>query len=162
MTITIKTDNLKKMLASLHRLEKQSVLIGIPGADFGRKPDPGEAPITNAEIGYKMEFGSPAEKIPPRPTLIPGITAELPKLEKRLRSAASAAVVGDDKEIDRQLEAVGIEGQIAVKKMINSNVPPKLSDTTIAKRLAKGRTGTRTLVDTAQFRESVTYIRRGK
>lgn len=160
-TIHIKQDDLKSVAKALAKLARQSILVGIPGADLTRKDfNQNVSPITNAEIGYKMEFGSPFEKIPPRPTLIPAITAAFPKLQKRMKAAALACLVNDDKTLNDQLEATGIEAMLAVKNMINSNVPPPLSQYTIAKRVARGVTRTNTLVDTAQFRESITYVRR--
>ena len=56
------------------------------------------------------------------------------------------------------MRAAGMEASASVKNKIDSNVPPELSERTLAARKRRGVTRTDTLVDTGQFRNSITYV----
>jgi hypothetical protein len=51
---------------------------------------------------------------------------------------------------------------MSVKAKINSNIQPKLADSTLEARRRRGVTRENTLVDTAQLRNSVTHVIRSK
>lgn len=58
MTVKVRVDKAREVFAAIRKLTKTEVLVGIPGD--GKERDPGEGePITNAELGYIHEFGSP-------------------------------------------------------------------------------------------------------
>ncbi|MBU9534714.1 hypothetical protein KTE49_30225, partial [Burkholderia multivorans] len=61
----MKIDRLDEVLKSISGLMQKEVLVGVPDSTAGRK-DEGE-PLSNAEIGYILEHGSPANNIPERP-----------------------------------------------------------------------------------------------
>lgn len=67
--VKVTTDNAQAILDSLKALTSKEVLIGIPAEDSDRE----DVPFGNAGIGYLNEYGSPAQNIPPRPHLRPGV-----------------------------------------------------------------------------------------
>lgn len=156
----IKVDRLKDVLQSINDLVQKQVLVGVPDSTAGNRDD--EAPLSNAEIGYIQEMGSPANNIPARPFLVPGVSDSLPKATAQLEKAATAALEGDPAAVERRLSSAGLEAQNSVRAKINSGIKPELSRWTIAERLRRGRTGTVPLIDTGQLRNSITYVIRRK
>lgn len=159
MTVKITKDRVPELVKAIRDLTSKEVLVGIPDTAAGR--DDGDA-ISNAEIGYLMETGSPTQNIPPRPHLVPGVESVSDKIAKRMRSGAEAALAGKKADVDATLTAVGIVAENAVKAKITDGPFAPLSPKTIAKRKAKGRTGTKPLVDTGQYRRAITHVVRKK
>lgn len=160
MSLTIKTDRVAQVLRSLHVLTSREVLVGIPTTRAERKEK--TEPVNNAEIGYWMEFGAPAANIPARPHLIPGVASVRVPVADRLGRAARAALTGNAAQVDVQLHAAGLIASSAVKALINSGLPPALSERSLAARRRRGRTGEKPLIDTAQYRNAITYVLRRK
>ncbi|THJ52595.1 hypothetical protein E9536_20255 [Burkholderia sp. LS-044] len=156
----MKIDRLDEVLKSISGLVQKEVLVGVPDSTAGRK-DEGE-PLSNAEIGYIMENGSPANNIPARPHLVPGVQDARPKFEPQLQKGVEAALDGDLEKVDRSLNRAGLVAQNSVRAKINSNIQPKLADSTLAARRRRGVMRENTLVDTAQYRNSITYVVRKK
>ncbi|RQZ89895.1 hypothetical protein DF053_08605 [Burkholderia cepacia] len=157
---SMKIDRLDEVLKSISGLVQKEVLVGVPDSIAGRK-DEGE-PLSNAEIGYIMENGSPANNIPARPHLVPGVQDARPKFEPQLQKGVEAALDGDLEKVDRSLNRAGLVAQNSVRAKINSNIQPKLADSTLAARRRRGVMRENTLVDTAQYRNSITYVVRKK
>lgn len=67
--VTTRVDNAQAILDALKSLTKKDVLVGIPAEDSDRD----DVSFGNAGIGYINEYGSPAQNIPPRPHLVPGV-----------------------------------------------------------------------------------------
>ncbi|KWN75795.1 hypothetical protein [Burkholderia ubonensis] len=153
-------DRLNEVLKSIAGLVQKEVLVGVPDSTAGRK-DQGE-PLSNAEIGYILENGSPANNIPARPHLVPGVQDARPKFEPQLQKGVEAALDGDLEKVERSLNRAGLVAQNSVRAKINSNIQPKLADSTLAARRRRGVTRENTLVDTAQYRNSITYVVRKK
>lgn len=151
-------NNLGKLQVAMHRLTLKDVMVGIPKDETERK----EGEINNATIGYIMDNGAPEMNIPARPTLIPGVEAVGDKVAKQLGMGARASVKGNLEAVETSLNRAGLIAQNSVKAKINSNVGPALAPNTLAARRRRGRTGTKTLVDTAQYRNSITYVIRSK
>ena len=145
-------DGLPDMLRRMAAVAQRDVLVGIPA---GEQRDDGP---TNAEIGYQNEFGSPANNIPARPHLIPGVAAVQDKAVARLTQAASAAATGRMSDAERHLHAAGLIAQNSVRRTLTTAAYRPLSERTLAERRARGRTGTKPLIDTGQYRNSVTYV----
>lgn len=156
----MKIDRLDEVLKSISGLMQKEVLVGVPDSTAGRK-DEGE-PLSNAEIGYILENGSPANNIPERPHLVPGVEDARPKFEPQLQKGVEAALDGDLEKVDRSLNRAGLVAVNSVRAKINSNIPPKLADSTLAARRRRGVTRENTLVDTGQYRNSITYVVRKK
>lgn len=163
MSVTITKDAVAEVLKQVRELTHKEVLVGIPDAYAGRKPDEGESqPISNAEIGYLMEFGSPAANIPARAHLVPGVEDALDPITKRLRAGAKAAIDGKPRAADQAMHAVGLTAQASVQRKITDGPFEPLSPKTLAKRRARGRTGEKPLIDTGQYRRAITYVIRPK
>lgn len=146
------TDALPDLLRRMAAVAQRDVLVGIPS---GEQRDDGP---TNAEIGYQNEFGSPANNIPARPHLIPGVAAVQDKAVARLTQAASAAATGRMSDAERHLHAAGLLAQNSVRRTLTTAAYRPLSERTLAERRARGRTGTKPLIDTGQYRRAITYV----
>ena len=146
------TDALPDLLRRLAAVAQRDVLVGVPA---GEARDDGP---TNAEIGYQNEFGSPANNIPARPHLLPGVAAVQDKVATRLTQAADAAASGRVSDAERHLHAAGLLAQNSVRRTLTTTAYRPLSERTLAERRARGRTGTKPLIDTGQYRRSITYI----
>lgn len=145
-------DGLPDLLRRMAAVAQRDVLVGIPS---GEQRDDGP---TNAEIGYQNEFGSPANNIPARPHLIPGVAAVQDKAVARLTQAASAAATGRMSDAERHLHAAGLIAQNSVRRTLTTAAYRPLSERTLAERRARGRTGTKPLIDTGQYRNAITYV----
>lgn len=157
MILTVK-DRVPDLLKAVRDLTKTRVLVGIPDANAGRN----DGPVSNAVIGYIQEFGSPAQNIPERPFLVPGVQSVEEKTVERLKKAGQAALSGDTAAVEQAQHAIGLEAQSAVRAKIQGGPFAPLSERTLARRRARGRTGEKPLVDTGQLRNSVTYVIRPK
>lgn len=146
------TDALPDLLRRLAAVAQRDVLVGVPA---GEARDDGPS---NAEIGYQNEFGSPANNIPARPHLLPGVAAVQDKVVAKLTQAADAAATGRPSDAERQLHAAGLLAQNSVRRTLTTTAYRPLSESTLAERRARGRTGTKPLIDTGQYRRSITYI----
>ena len=146
------TDALPDLLRRLAAVAQRDVLVGVPA---GEARDDGPS---NAEIGYQNEFGSPANNIPTRPHLLPGVAAVQDKVAARLTQAADAAASGRVSDAERHLHAAGLLAQNSVRRTLTTTAYRPLSERTLAERRARGRTGTKPLIDTGQYRRSITYV----
>ncbi|MGK8887369.1 hypothetical protein [Burkholderia gladioli] len=132
MAVKMTQDNLDAVLKSIAALVQQEVLVGVPDSTAGRK-DEGQ-PISNAEIGYIMEAGSPANNVPARPHLVPGVEHALPAVTKQLERGVGAALDGKVEKVDQQLHAAGTLAVSSVQMTIRNNIPPPLAPSTVANR----------------------------
>lgn len=148
-------DGLPDLLRRLAAVAAQDVLVGVP-SDGAPRNESG-AP-SNAEIGYQNEFGSPAQNIPARPHLYPGIEKCQARTTKHLAKAARAAAEGRLSQVATALHAAGLIAQASVRNEITSGAFTPLSARTLAERQARGRTGKKPLIDTGQYRNSITYV----
>ena len=146
------TDALPDLLRRLAAVAQRDVLVGVPA---GEARDDGPS---NAEIGYQNEFGSPANNIPARPHLLPGVAAVQDKAAAKLTQAANAAASGRVSDAERHLHAAGLLAQNSVRRTLTTTAYRPLSERTLAERRARGRTGTKPLIDTGQYRRSITYV----
>ncbi len=159
MPVRITVDKMASIIKAINELGAKDVLVGVPEGNTDRKSGD---PATNALIGYVQEFGSPANNIPARPFLIPGVQDIQKPASDRLKVAAQRALSGDLSQAEKQLNAAGMMGQNSARAKINSNIQPKLSERTLAARRARGVTRENTLIDTGQLRNSITYVIRKK
>ncbi|WCM21363.1 hypothetical protein NDK50_07920 [Paraburkholderia bryophila] len=155
---SVTQDNFAAIIRAISDIAKKDVLVGIPDS----APDRKDGPISNAQIGYILETGSPAKNIPARPFLVPGVVAVQGEIADRLGKAADAALDGSSQAAERQLTSAGITAENSVKQKINSNIQPELADSTLEARRRRGVTRENTLVDTGQLRNSVTHVVRNK
>lgn len=156
-------DNSPNILFAIRELERNNVLAGVPASKASRdSEEAGGAPINNAALGYIHNYGSPAANIPARPFMEPGIVSAKKEIEKGLEMAADAAFDGKVSGVQKGLNRAGIAAVTGIKLKINMGPFTPLKPSTIAARRARGRTGTRPLIDTAQLRNSITYVIRRK
>lgn len=185
MTVKITIDKLGDVIKAISGLANKDVLVGIPDS----APERTDTPITNAQIGYVMETGSPSQNIPERPHLVPGVASVQGEVADRFRTAAIAALSGSQSRADVALKAAGMIAVNAVKKKITDGPFAPLSPRTIAQRkrgrqtqsvrkaekqyaalLAQGKAeqeaqdiaGIKPLINSGQYRNSFTYIFRKK
>lgn len=150
-----------EVLSKLESLPLKDVLVGVPNAKAGRK-DEESGHINNALIGYINEYGAPEMNIPARPHLIPGIRDARDDITEYLEQAGKAALDGRTESVDRALNAAGLVAQTAVKKRITAGIPPELKASTLAARRRRKHKGTTPLIETGQYRNSITYVIRTK
>jgi hypothetical protein len=158
MNVRIVKDRVGAVLKGVRDLTSKEVLVGIPSTTAGRT----DTPINNAEIGYLMETGSPAQNIPERPFLVPGVESASKQFVPHLKAAGLSALEGKSEMIQRDFDRAGMVAANSVKAKITEGPFTPLSPKTLAKRRAKGRTGERPLIDTGQLRRSVTHVVRKK
>lgn len=175
----IKADKLAAVLKSIAGLTKNTVLVGVPDSTTDRSDDD-HGPMNNATIGYIQEHGSPAANIPARPHLMPGIENAQDKITARMKKASQAALDGRKDKTIEQLEKAGMVARDSVKNMITDGDFEPLAEATLRARARRGRKGAkaelasraagnapdnrnaRPLIDTGQYRNSITYVVRKK
>lgn len=156
-------DNVKNLLGIMDAMAGKMVYVGVPG----EATDRGE-PINNATIGYIQENGSPAANIPARPHLVPGVQDALPAVTKILQVAAEKALApakGNKPPVsyDQRLERAGFEGVKRVKRRITSQEGfEALADSTLAARERAGFKGTKALIRSGQYLNSINHVVRSK
>ncbi|MBD8181677.1 hypothetical protein IFU25_08170 [Pantoea agglomerans] len=156
--LTVRSDNAQSILDALKTLANKDVLVGIPES----KDERDDGDIGNAAIGYINENGSPAQNIPPRPHLKPGVRSVEQDFMPHLKSAARKALEGDAEGAVTSLDRAGTVAANGVKRYITITGFTPLADATIANRLRRGRTGNKPLIDTGEYRRSITHVVRDK
>lgn len=141
--------------AVIRELEKR-VVVGLPG-DSMHPGEEGEPEFSNATLGYILENGAPDRNIPARAHLVPAIQGIEKQAAELLKKGAAAALAGDLDGPEKALHKVGLIGVNAVRAEITDGTFAPLSERTLEARRARGRTGEKPLLDTAQYRSAVTY-----
>lgn len=185
--VTTRVDNAKAILDALRSLTKKDVLVGIPSEDSERE----DVPFGNAGIGYVNEYGSPAQNIPPRPHLIPGVKSVEEQTVPQLKAATQAALDGNAAGAERALNRAGTLAANGVRRYMTITGFTPLADSTVEARARRGRKGAkaelarrsadgklnainpdsgqlisnenvRPLIDTGQYRRAITHVVRDK
>ena len=159
--LTVKVDRLNIVIGDIRKIAANRVLVGIPSEKTARRGEKGfdeQGLINNAALGFIHENGSAAQNIPERPFLIPGVRGIQDDIAKRFEAFAKARLAGDAAGAEKQLHIIGLMGQNAVRAKITDGPFTALSERTLAARRARGRTGTKPLIDTGQLRNSVSYV----
>lgn len=183
-SIRMTADRVAAVQASIRSLMGKEVLVGIPAEAPERRTVEGEdAPPNNATIGYDMEYGVPSKNVPARPWLVPGIISVQDKVANQMVAAIRAIVQPRENQVDAdgRLHAAGLVAANGIKRYINAGIGPALSEYTLMKRAARGPGSSvgkaaqrelnrrdegyapgldlaKPLVDTGQFRNSITYV----
>lgn len=181
--VKVTKDKWEGIRDAIRGLANEEVLVGFPEDTSARDPDDAEdREITNAALGYIHDNGAPEQNIPARPFMIPGMNDAKAQATKILAGAARQALRlgAASNQPDAGLTAVGLAVQAAIRRKINSGIPPPLADSTLQRRAAKGRKGAaeelenraqgkasstqlaKPLVDTAQMRNAVNFVIRGR
>lgn len=135
--VSVVVDKSRDLEASLKMLSELEALVGIPADKGERKADPenpdGE-PMTNAQLGYIHETGSPKRNIPARPVLAPGIRKARTPITEQLRAAGLAALDGNEGGVRAAYTKAGIIGQNSVRaQFVDGDLAP-LAESTLDKR----------------------------
>lgn len=163
-------NGLADILEAIDQLVKAEVLVGIPEGENHK-----ESSMTNAQIGYLQESGSPSQNIPPRPFLVPGIEQVQEQISMFLTKAIDSALNGNKQKMFNFLSRAGMTAQSSVRLYFVSGEFAPLSLATIRARANRGRTGAKKylkqiksgppeaglvnpLIDTGELRKSVTYV----
>jgi hypothetical protein len=177
VNINLKVDNVKQLMAALDALEHREVLVGFPADEPDRNPDPNGSTFqpTNAliayvqnqgsaarNIAYVQNQGSAARNIPAREFMESGTLSVAPAMVDKLEQVGQKALEGDVRSVEKGLMQVGLIAEAGIKNRIDSNISPPLTQSSLAKRRRRGRSGTNTLVDTGQLRNAVTAVVRTK
>jgi len=152
-----------EIIKAIGELNATDVLVGVPAEKAPREPEEAKGtPATNALIAYVQNFGSPPQNIPAREFAYSGSALEQRAIEQNMEKAGGAAFDGDFEAMNRRLNAAGLAGARGMKTRISANIPPPLAESTLAARRRRGHHGTRTLVETGQLRNALTYVVRRK
>lgn len=160
LSVEHKVKKSKDLQKAFEDMMRSSIYVGIANDSSNNSRKDG-ASITNAQLGYLHERGSPAANIPPRPFLEPGVKSAKDVVTKGLDRAAKAAMSGDAKGFDVQMERVALSAASAVKKYMSSASFAPLSEQTILKRRQKikgsGGSGSviKPLIDTASLLNAI-------
>lgn len=152
----IKSDNLKNIMEAVQTISLNDVLVGFPDNGAARQ-EPGDP--SNAYIAFIQDRGSPAQNIPSRQFMVPGINSIKDKAAKMLEQAALAAMRGEPAKGTIILNQLGLVAVAAVQRAITVGAGwPPLSERTLAARRARGVRRTHPLIDTGQLRQHVEYV----
>lgn len=156
--IQVVKDRTKSIVDNIRKVKFVDVLVGIPAEKAQRQA----GGMTNAVLGYLHENGVPELNIPRRAFLMPGIRDEQAKIASYLKQATQASMRGDKAGMERALNAAGLTGMKGAQHKITKGPFIPLAASTLRRRRARGRTGTRPLIDTGQLRRALTYIVRNR
>ncbi|EME2055572.1 hypothetical protein VWS57_001915 [Cronobacter sakazakii] len=174
--LSVRADKAQSIVDALKTLANKDVLVGIPES----KDERDDGDIGNAEIGYINENGSPAQNIPPRPHLIPGVKSVEEQTVPQLKAAAQAALDGNAAGAERALNRAGTLAANGVRRYMTITGFTPLADSTVEARARRGRKGAKEelarraagespgtdlvkpLIDTGQYRRAITHVVRDK
>lgn len=150
--VTMTKDKVKGLAEQLHSLTGYEVLVGVP--ENSQREEGG---LTNAEIGHIMEHGSPINNIPARPVLIPGVEKGKKAIAREFKKAANAAMDGrEPNAVVTGMIAAGEAAANSVRREFMKGDFPPLEESTLKARRRRGWNGTKPLLDTSQYRRSIT------
>lgn len=164
--ITVALRRNQKFLAEFKRRVKK-INEGTPEVHVGLladgKPRSGDDDYTNAEIAAVHEYGSTAAGIPARPFLRPAIKRHQKEYLAHMEAGLKAELAGETGTLRKKLAQVGAKAAADVKLYVTAGapLPPPNAPATLKRKQSKTRKGSskepRTLVDTAQMINAVTY-----
>ena len=175
--VSVLKNNLPKLRQTFQRLERVDVLVGVPQETDTRE---GGGAMNNATLAYIHDNGSPAQNIPARPFMKPGIEAAKDKIAIFMGDAAKKTLALQSNDAD--LSKAGMAASSAIKTAINEGIPPPLKPGTLRARIRAGTSvkgakaelaaraagddegiaNAKPLIATGQMRNSITYVLRRK
>lgn len=158
--VKITFDKSEELVKQIKYITNQYVVVGIP-ASKAKRTDGSQ--ITNVALGYIHEFGSPANNIPARPFLGPGVNSIHSLAVAMLKQAAALELEHKPGEAKNTLVSLGFKAVTAIRNVIDAQAFAPLSDRTLAARLSKKPPrGTQILKDTGEMLRSITSAIRKK
>lgn len=158
--VKITIDKVPAIAKSIKALAETRVMVGVPSDKATRKNEENQGPINNAALMAIHENGAPEVNIPARPVVHPTIQENKPIIVQGLKQAGAKALEGDYSGMMKTYMALGLTMQNKLREKITDGPFVPLSERTLAARRAKGRTGTKPLIDTGQLRRALTYVLR--
>lgn len=150
------TDNVSNQLKAIEFIKENEVYVGIQQKDTSREDDN----VTNAELLFIHTNGSPIRNIPVRPVIEPALKAHSQQLSKIMLRAAKCALNGDFSEAMKQLNMAGMRGRDVSKLWFTNpkNHWPTNSPEVIERKMKKGATDPKPLIDTGELRNAISYF----
>lgn len=126
----------RELNAALKKLQKSAIYVGIAeGSKRDKRDDPNVTKSPdNHLLGFVHENGSPANNIPPRPFLVPGIEHSSQVIVAGMKRAIKQALNGNEKDSAESLEQTAIRAASAVKNYMQTASFEPLKPETIANR----------------------------
>ncbi len=154
--------NLQNLIDAVEFTKDNYVLVGIPQKTSSRNKLEAKSKetITNAELLYIHTNGSPVNNVPARPVVEPAIYDDSERISKMLSDAFYALCDGDRDTCERIMQKVGIRAQNVCRGWFTNpkNGWPENSPAVIARKIKKGSTDPKPLIDTGELRKSITYV----
>lgn len=174
---TVKTKkDMRALLSDLNALAQRRVLVGVPEDENSRGENGYKDPIGNAALAYIHDNGSPAQGIPARPFMQPGIKKAKVKIYLELKLASERFLAGDETEGQKHLEQAGMLAVSAIRMIIEKGAGfSPLKRATLLGRLRKRKSlysqlkgkkedreeimaSFKPLIDTGEMMKSITYV----
>ena len=151
--IKVPEDRLEETLLQSQIADEFEVAVGFPEDTAAR--DTGE--INNPTLAAILEHGSPANNLPARPFVEPGLEAGKDRLARIMEIGLTRTLDGDENGIAWALDAAGVEGvSLVQRKMIQGPFAPNAPST------IKRKGSSRPLIDSGALRQAVSYVVRSK
>lgn len=171
-------DSTAKLKDAFQHLERVDVLVGVPSEKTERE----DGAMNNASIAYIHDNGSPAQNIPARPFMRPGIERSKSAIAGFMKQAAKRVLTDNASKAEADLMKTGMTAQASIRNRINEGVPPPLKAGTLRGRIRNktavkgakaelaareagalaGTSNAKPLVATGQLRNSINYVLRRK
>ena len=138
-------------------IENNEVYVGIPQEESSRKQD---NEVTNAELLFIHTNGSPANHIPPRPVIEPAIKNSRERIIKMMDNALKTAISGNYQGAVDELKKVGMFAQKQCRAWFHDerNGWKPNAPSVYRRKLKKGSTDPKPLIDTGELIKSITYF----
>lgn len=178
-TVNTKKD-VRALFGDLEALAQKRVLVGVPQDEDPREKGEG---IGNAMLAYIHDNGSPAQGIPARPFMQPGIKKAKNKINQELKLAAQKFMLGNEEEGTVHLERAGFHAVSSIRKVIEKGIGfTPLKRATLLGRLRRRKSlhayfknkpwrndekfellqSFKPLIDTGEMMKSITYVVEGQ
>lgn len=155
-TIVKAVDKVGKLIKGINYTKDNYLLIGIPQKKTTRENEA----ITNAELLFIHTNGSPINNVPARPVIEPALEDDMERLTSMLKDFANEAIEGNFEEAQKQLERTGMRAQNVCRNWFTNadNNWPENAPSVRERKIKKGSTEPKPLIDTGELRKSIIYV----
>lgn len=155
-TIVKAVDKVGKLIKGINYTKDNYLLIGIPQKKTTRENEA----ITNAELLFIHTNGSPINNVPARQVIEPALEDDMERLTSMLKDFANEAIEGNFEEAQKQLERTGMRAQNVCRNWFTNadNNWPENAPSVRERKIKKGSTEPRPLIDTGELRKSIIYV----
>lgn len=110
----------KSFEKALKEAARTAMYVGIASGSKGDKRSD-ESGISNSQLGFVHEFGSPAANIPARPFLVPGVKSVMGDVKAQMADATRALLKKDGDGFQSTLERCALSTADAVREYVMQN-----------------------------------------